>query len=438
MILTISQKIESFRKAIKCLTLFLVCYNTAIYSQEDVQELVPDSLIWNKILNMTYPLNPATHESIKFVNGCYSQRLTGSNANLQISIQEKHISGMMKDLKLFCTAALLNADSGNGTIHTYLVAFLQNNAEPYPAASVYLGNNITLNRMSITVNGINIWWLRYLEGEEKEDPHHIVCRDFTLRGDSLVDDGHEESVRQKLAIENDTIYKQSIKTGLWTVKWNSTRAIAYNSFMFDTVGIYMSTYSDIEDEDRDYYPGDSSEEYFRDWSYYSDENEMLSVVGPYVSSLNTYDGSGGAHPIYGIRMNVFELGGMGEKSEASEDTSELPFQILSSIKNGKGFDVKLPKITDIFPEKDIFEALMKDSIITASLHGVKPANLKMLVDSLDGDCAIDFSYLLESFSFKSVRNKKAVVVFGLTHGCEVEKGTFTFIEIELPIPRPSE
>jgi tetratricopeptide (TPR) repeat protein len=80
---------------------------------------------------------------------------------------------------------------------------------------------------------------------------------------------------------------------------------------------------------------------------------------------------------------------------------------------------------------------MKDSIILASLEGKNPANLKQLIPELDGGCAIDFTYLLESFAFKSINNNNVVVEFGLTHGCEVEKGTFTVIDIELPVPEYS-
>ena len=67
------------------------------------------------------------------------------------------------------------------------------------------------------------------------------------------------------------------------------------------------------------------------------------------------------------------------------------------------------------------------------MHQFTPKNLQQLCDSLDDECEIDFTFLLESFAIKSIHGDKATILFGLTHGCEVEKGNFTMIEIALPI-----
>lgn len=90
-------------------------------------------------------------------------------------------------------------------------------------------------------------------------------------------------------------------------------------------------------------------------------------------------------------------------------------------------------ITQLFDEGDIFEALRRELVITKYLRG-EPGNLEELFDLLDHPCEISFSNLGAAFRLKAIRDETTVVEFGLGHGCEVLRGNFTTLEVELPIP----
>jgi tetratricopeptide (TPR) repeat protein len=393
--------------------------------------------MWNKILNCEYPANPVTHATIKFSKGKCSTKLPDSNNQIELAFANKTLVGALTKESIPGMAVCMNVDSGNGTKYSYVVAFLQTKNTVVPEAYIYLGKSITIKEFQISEGSISIWWL--WESTEDDTIHipHITCRNFSLINNQLVDEEHENAVKEKLKIAYDTIYTHSVKTGMWNVKWNSNRADAYNNTTGDTTFLYCTSREDLDDNNE--YYGDSDLTYFRpDW-YSNNDYQMLAIVGPYVSFLSTYDGSGGAHPIYGNVLCVSELGRVEapepqDTSTAPYDTTERFEKMIRATKNLRETDKSHAKITDIFPETDVFNALMQDSIILAHLPKFTPKNLRELSDSLDGECEMDFSYLLESFAIKSIHHDKAVILFGLTHGCEVEKGNFTTIEIELPIP----
>jgi tetratricopeptide (TPR) repeat protein len=397
---------------------------------------VADSLTREEILNLNYPDNPVTHQDIKFTNGLFEKPIPGSNKVLKIKIEKDYSSGILTENNLPGLAAIITTDSGNGIKYYYLVAFLKVNGAASPAAFQLLDSNIVIDKLNIEENNIGIWWLHRLEGDSWEDPSRIICRNFEVRNDSLVDDEYDERANDKLALQNDTIFTDSARTGFWTVKWNKTHAAVFFNLTGEGEGIYEERHEDIDDS---FYAGDSIEHYFNpDW-YYNTSYEMLSVVGPYVSFLSSYEGSGGVHPIVGTTLDIYEINAREKYNPSAPDTATVadPMKIMEEVKNHKESGERRPVITDIFPEQEVFKALMKDSLIQESLKGNKPVNLKQLVPELDGDCAIDFTYLLESFAFKSINNDSVVVEFGLTHGCEVAKGTFTIIDITLPIPENS-
>jgi hypothetical protein len=96
------------------------------------------------------------------------------------------------------------------------------------------------------------------------------------------------------------------------------------------------------------------------------------------------------HPIYGQRYNAIDL----ETGETAD-------------------------VTQLFEEADVVKALGTDPLI---------------VGALGTPCEIDFSDLPSAFRVKAIHGERAVVEFGLGHGCETMRGTFTTLEIEVSIP----
>lgn len=206
-------------------------------------------------------------------------------------------------------------------------------------------------------------------------------------------------------IKSDSTTRNKIISSDWVISWDSTIAIAYaiNANQIDTI-----FYDFFEDENGTYL---GYRNFFWDYKdgnwfwYFEGDFTMLSVVGPFISFMYSYDGSGGAHPIVANYYRTYSL----------IDHSEV-------------------KLTDIFSSKDIYKELLKNSLIKKYLKGYKPKDLQDLVKKIDGGCEIDFLYMLEHFAIKEIDSSKALIEFGLQHGCEVGKGTFTNFEITLPIP----
>ena len=143
---------------------------------------------------------------------------------------------------------------------------------------------------------------------------------------------------------------------------------------------------------------------YPDYYYFIDSYNILSLVGPYLSYEYIYEGSGGAHPIYGSFYRTLNLS---NKLEVSLD--------------------------ELFDKEILLSVLLKDSLIQAHLKNKTPKTLKELEESLDGGCEISFYNFLKSFSIKAIQSDKVEVEFGLTHGCEVMRGNFTSFSILLPL-----
>jgi hypothetical protein len=139
-------------------------------------------------------------------------------------------------------------------------------------------------------------------------------------------------------------------------------------------------------------------------------NNMLSIVGPYISYQSDYYYEGGAHPSYGTGFLAYNM---------KTDT--------------------VVRLQDIFDEKDILDALQKDEFIQKYLTAEKYYDyntLKSLFDHLDGECAYYFSMdNLSHFAFHHVKEDMVGVRIGISYGCEAMRGNFTQIGIYLPMNR---
>ena len=139
--------------------------------------------------------------------------------------------------------------------------------------------------------------------------------------------------------------------------------------------------------------------------YSSNSNYSIQyLIGPYLSYAYSYYGEGGAHPAYGSYYRTINL-----------------------------YDKKEVSLREIFPDSSIYISLLKDTIILNNLTNKAPKDLDNLVSSLDGGCEIDFRNILTSFSFGTAYEDSVEIVFGLTHGCEADRGNFTSIWINLPM-----
>jgi hypothetical protein len=139
--------------------------------------------------------------------------------------------------------------------------------------------------------------------------------------------------------------------------------------------------------------------------YYRSSHHLLSAVANVISFTEGYEGSGGMHPIYGLRYSTIDL----ETGEPAD-------------------------ITQLFDEHDVVKALRHDPLIIKYLAGAKPTSLEELMLELPFPCEIDFSDLRSAFRIVAVGRETAQVQLGLGHGCETMRGTFTTVDIELPIP----
>lgn len=139
-------------------------------------------------------------------------------------------------------------------------------------------------------------------------------------------------------------------------------------------------------------------------------NNMLSIVGPYVSYQSDYYYEGGAHPSYGTGYRTYHM------------------QTDTSI-----------QLQEIFDEKDIVAALQKDKFIQKYLTAEKyydDNTLKSLFDHLDGECAYYFSMdNLSHFAFHHIKGNQVAVRIGISYGCEAMRGNFAQVGIYLPMNR---
>ena len=134
---------------------------------------------------------------------------------------------------------------------------------------------------------------------------------------------------------------------------------------------------------------------------------ILSVVGPILSyKAYFYCDCGGTQP--GHYRNFF------------------------AVKRGKPV-----KLTDLFPENDIYAALMDNGVVSRSPFRKKdPTELSELLEVLD-NLTGSYSYfnLMEHFAFHHINGNKVAVILGLAANVGVLRGSMEEIEIYLTIPK---
>ena len=137
------------------------------------------------------------------------------------------------------------------------------------------------------------------------------------------------------------------------------------------------------------------------------EGRVVSVVGELVSiEIYNHGYCGGAHPFHVVRFSTIDL------------------------RTGAKVDIR-----QLVPDAVIVAALKQDALVRKTLGDHDPQDLASLIRQTDGGCAMTDLFLATSFAFYDVRDGKVVVRFGLSHGCEVLRGAFTEIEVELPVPQ---
>jgi hypothetical protein len=176
---------------------------------------------------------------------------------------------------------------------------------------------------------------------------------------------------------------------------------------------YMTEYEDYTVKEVEKMIANGSDrEYWESKTKYKQQvfNNMLSVVGPYVSYQTDYYYEGGAHPSYGTGYRTYHM------------------QTDTSI-----------QLQDIFDEKDILNALQKDEFIQKYLTAEKYYDyntLNSFFDHLDGECAYYFSMdNLSHFAFHHVKGDMVAVRIGISYGCEAMRGNFSQVGIYLPMNR---
>lgn len=158
--------------------------------------------------------------------------------------------------------------------------------------------------------------------------------------------------------------------------------------------------------------------------------EMQSVVGPVISYSVSWSSEGGAHPSYGKAYTTLDL----TKLELPGDKNE---RIRRHGAN----------LAELFDEEAIFRQLAANPSVRAALRGefshtgsvtnTDPKSLYQLLKAADGGCRATMGEsLVTDFAFLYRLGKNtAAVRIALSHGCEVERGTFTELRpIYLRIP----
>jgi hypothetical protein len=187
-----------------------------------------------------------------------------------------------------------------------------------------------------------------------------------------------------------------VTSGEWLVHWSPAGAFAIHETEPRCVPIFTNSHETRPTGNADQLP---------EGGYFRSTHRILSTVGNVVSFTEIYDGSGGAHPIAGERYATLDL--------ATREPAD---------------------IAQLFDEAKVVTALARHPVIVKHLRGAKPKGLDEMVAALGSPCEMYFHPLRSAFRVKKVRGARAVIEFGLGHGCEVMRGNFTAIEIELPIP----
>ncbi|MEN9354481.1 MAG: hypothetical protein RL318_1806 [Fibrobacterota bacterium] len=88
----------------------------------------------------------------------------------------------------------------------------------------------------------------------------------------------------------------------------------------------------------------------------------------------------------------------------------------------------------IFAESDLLAALRRDGVVK-KLSPTPPTSLTDIENLNDSTCIMGFgSGMWTSFAFHHLQGDSVAVRIGLSHGCEVARGSFTQLGILLPVP----
>jgi hypothetical protein len=138
-----------------------------------------------------------------------------------------------------------------------------------------------------------------------------------------------------------------------------------------------------------------------------DSFTMLSVTGPIVAFDHSWYGEGGAHPSYGIRRKTVDI-------------------------TAPGMDVNL---IGLFDRRALRDALVAHPALSQQFGDVPPAEVEDVIAALDGGCEMDLGKgLTKEFSIGAMTDTTVAVQLGVSHGCEVARGTFTTLDLVLPRP----
>lgn len=161
--------------------------------------------------------------------------------------------------------------------------------------------------------------------------------------------------------------------------------------------------------------------------YQHAELTILSIVGPVVSLQIDQDGyCGGAHP-YSLQSYV-ALNLARPVSRGPNNTDQL-------------FE-KAAKLTDFFPESEVFGALLNDTLVQKALNrSEQPRTLAQLIKARRGIAVGDCDYwmtddALTQFAFHHIKNGKVAVRLSLPHRVETCRGQSIQLGLQLPMPDP--
>lgn len=205
--------------------------------------------------------------------------------------------------------------------------------------------------------------------------------------------------------------KKIATSGQWTVEWGGGKSEAIHRESGKRFVIRESEKSK---------PGEPA---------FEGTYKITSVVGPVVSYKYTWHGEGGAHPSYG-------------SSYGTVDLSKITDPAKPYLGNPRYRALPAADLRAMFGEALLFSSLMRDPNIRkvieeeAKKGKLGPTDLTGLL-RVEGGCRMSMgTALMTGFKFAYLLGGRiAAVRIGLTHGCEVMRGTFTELAIlHMPVP----
>jgi hypothetical protein len=216
------------------------------------------------------------------------------------------------------------------------------------------------------------------------------------------------------------------RSGGFTIQWSAKDIIARRAgaVIFSAKSLAQSGFKEFRDINTDSTTGQA------DKCVYQRNFTLLSVVGSIISFRDNYYSSceGEAHPAGETRYTAIDLA----KPGAVSYKDEMEFDLSDP---GKAV-----KLTDIFDETDIFNALRADSLVREAYADSPegPRSLSELVESFGGSVSEKHCYsvdrdLFTRFAFHHLENGKVAVRLGFS-GAGPCREYLTEIGILLPIP----